>query len=53
MGREHRIPLKQIRCMTMKRYQELKKLWAWGTPAGDILYPNCPAKRLELKKTPA
>jgi hypothetical protein len=36
--------------MTMKRYQELKKLWAGVPPAGDILYPNCPAKRLELKR---
>ena len=33
MGREHRIPLKRIRCMTMQRYQELKTLWAGGTPS--------------------
>ena len=27
IGREHRIPLVKIRCMTDKRYKELKQLW--------------------------
>jgi hypothetical protein len=30
MGKEHRIPLVRIRCMTVKRYRELKKLWKRG-----------------------
>gem|GEM_PF-3320060 len=45
MGREHRIPLMKIRCMTMKRYQELKKLWAGGTPSGRHFVSKLPGKK--------
>jgi len=27
MGREHRIPLVRIRCMTDKRYKQLREIW--------------------------
>jgi hypothetical protein len=27
MGREHRIPLVRIRCMTDRHYKQLKKIW--------------------------
>jgi len=37
MAKEHRIPLVRIRCMTVRRYKELKKLWGGQglTPAGE------------------
>jgi len=30
IGREHRIPLVRIRCMTDKRYKELREIWKGG-----------------------